>query len=500
MSRAPFAALRMVLATLLAGFALAGELKVHIVNVGWGSSVLLEGPSGVRVLLEGGDDKRAQALVDYLRSQQVPPGGIAHVLLGHNHADHGGGLAQVWRAGFVAATAKCYYNGSTHNAAQVQAWFAGAGGMPSVLQPSATPFLDLGDGAEVCCVASNGRTLSPASATSQSPDENDNSIGLLIRYHGFHYLWTSDMGGYSDDGCSGRSSLQANREVPMIEAMLAAGLIQEGGVEVLHVGHHGSESSCAPAYVRHAHPLVAVLSTGRGQSSGWDLPRKAVVDRILLATGPGSCTGFAEAPLVLQTEDGDRNDQGKRSTSGYAVGNILVRTDGAQFWLSAQGEPSGIFIADGSTVDQERQAAGLKNAMDPRGRAFPVHGGAAPAPGAFLEVEPNDTRALANAVGDGAARIVGRFQNDADTDDWFALALLPGHTLAVDMTGPEGVDYDLFLYSKSGALLAKSEGDTATEHVAYKNTNVNTPKTVYVKVHRYGGASGDTPYTLALSR
>lgn len=361
-------------------FALAlhgGDLKIHVINVGWGSSVLVEGPSGKRVLLEAGHSNRVQKVVDYLtNTAKVPAGGIDTVILGHNHADHGSGLPTVWNAGFIAAAPTCYYNGSTNNASLVSTWFASLGKMPTAAAPSLAPLVDLGNGAGIYCIAAKGRTLASGSTASQSSDENDNSMGLLVKYGGFTYLWTSDMGGFEDDGCSGRSSAQADMETPMIQAAVAAGALKSGGVDVLAIGHHGSESSTNPEYVRVAAPSVAVIATGRGQSSSWDLPRTAVVDKVLASTGSGSCTGFAVAPLILQTEDGDRNDQGKRSTTGYAVGNVVVDSDGTQFWISANGDASTVNIADSSSVDMERASAGLTGTPDPRGRAFAVHGGA----------------------------------------------------------------------------------------------------------------------------
>ncbi len=374
---------------LLAGWAcslalLGGDLKIHVINVGWGSSVLVEGPTGTRVLLDAGHTNRAQKVVDYLQNvAKVPSGGIQYVVLGHNHMDHGGGLPSVFGAGLVAASPTCYYNGSTNNSSLVSSWFSTTGRLPDAAVPSTTPLIDLGGGARIYCAAALGRTLAAGSTAGQSSDENDNSLGLVVAYGGFSYLWTSDMGGFENDGCSGRTSGQADLETPMLQAAIAAGVVKPAGVDVLEIGHHGSESSSNPDYLRLAKPSVCVISTGRGQSSGWDLPRTAVVDNVLLGTGSGSCTGFTKAPLVLQTEDGDRNDQGKQSHSGYAVGNVVIDSDGSQFWVNANGDPSTINISDSSTVGAERAAAGLTGTADLRGRAFPVHG-SAPLPGLTL--------------------------------------------------------------------------------------------------------------------
>ena len=153
----------------------------------------------------------------------------------------------------------------------------------------------------------------------------------------------------------------------MIRAISPGGahpLLGPRGLDVLHLGHHGSESSTHPLFVRLTQPTVALLSTGAGQNSEWALPYRQTVDGVLLS-GLSGCAGV-EAPLLLQTEDGDQNAGNQRSTSGYAVGNITVRTDGTRFWVgcnSLNGDvPS---IAEG-TLRSERRGAGLARGKERR--------------------------------------------------------------------------------------------------------------------------------------
>ena len=465
--------LRPLLSLLLALAAQGGDLKIHVINVGWGSSVLVEGPTGTRALLEAGHTNRAQNVVNYLQNvAHVPSGGISYVVLGHNHTDHGGGLNAVWSAGFIASSPHCYYDGSTNNASLVSGWFSGLGRMPDVAAPSLVPLIDLGGGAQIYCIAARGQNLASGSAPSQSSDENDNSMGLVIKYGNFTYLWTSDMGGFELDGCSGRSSAQADLETPMIQAAIAAGALAQGGVDVLEVGHHGSESSTNPDYVKAAHPSVAIISTGRGQSSGWDLPRVAVVDNVLL----GAC-GFSPSPLVLQTEDGDRNDQGKRSTSGYAVGNIVVDSDGTQFWVSANGDPSTVNIADSSTVALERSNAGLVNTADPRGRAFAVHGGTSggntvtttiTTPASNVTVASGASQAFSGSATDSSATATLSYAWSFG-DGATATGASTSHTYT--NTGTSSVAYTATLTATDSTGAKGSASRTVTDSPVGKNTD-----------------------------
>jgi len=60
---------------LLPSIAVAQQLEIHYINVGWGSSVLVRGPNGTTVLIEAGNTgKGTSRVVPYLQSI-----GIEHV-------------------------------------------------------------------------------------------------------------------------------------------------------------------------------------------------------------------------------------------------------------------------------------------------------------------------------------------------------------------------------------------------------------------------------------
>ncbi len=117
----------------------------------------------------------------------------------------------------------------------------------------------------------------------------------------------------------------------------------------------------------------------------------------------------------------------------------------------------------------------------------------------YNEVESNNTIATANAVPATATKIVGYIGSSTD-NDYFAVAVGAGRTLAVGMTGPTGstYDYDLYFYNAAGTSLASGTGSTTTENVSW--TNGATATTVYVAVKRYAGSSTTTPYNLTVSR
>lgn len=154
--------------------------------------------------------------------------------------------------------------------------------------------------------------------------------------------------------------------------------------------------------MNYSQPAVALISTGAGQSGGWNFPRIDVVEKVLL--GGGSCITAAPA-LVLQTEEGSVAGA-QTSFAGYSVGNIKVVTDGIKdFTVSADGQvnqgPSEVaaaglprtFALDDVTPTRSTDVTGFKlrqqnstyNYIVPAGTRVP-HGG-------YLIIARNASRA-----------------------------------------------------------------------------------------------------------
>src|SRR5437763_5793045 len=250
---------------------LAQQLEIHYIDVGWGGSVFVKGPDGTTVLMEAGNTgKGTQYVIPYLQSIGVmPANGFDYMIGGHQHCDHIGGLDEVINAGYNVRI-KQYSNGSSYASTCVDGWNAAAAtttaGAP-VAMPVGT-VIPLGNGATMTCVARNGSIIGGGSVA--VTDENDRSIALLIKYGGFDYLWASDLGGGSD-ACTGRSTAQLDVETSVITAISPGGahpLISAGGIDLMHVNHHGSESSSNPTYFNMAKPAVAIAGVCAGDETG----------------------------------------------------------------------------------------------------------------------------------------------------------------------------------------------------------------------------------------
>lgn len=394
------------LSTFLAGclFVLQGSaqnLEIHVINVGWGQSTFIKGPgpTGKTVLLEAGNTgKGSGEVVPYLQSiGHAPSAGFDYTVVGHQHCDHAGGMDEVINAGYNVRV-RNYDNGSSYSSSCITGWDSAAAtttaGTPVAMTRGEV--IDLGGGATLTCVVVRGQVIGGPNVSVSN--ENDLSIGLLLSYGGFDYFWASDLGGGADDGaCTGRSTSQLNVETTVINAISPGGaspLISAGGIDVLHVSHHGSESSTNNDLFDGAVPAVAVISTGAGQTSGWDLPRRDVVENVLL--GQASCVA-APPTYVLQTEEGSPTGS-LTSFAGYCVGDIKITTDGIS-----------LFTVDGNgNVNQgpnEKTAAGLPQSftIDDAGGGgdtqSPTTSITAPASGATVSGTTNVTASASDNVG-----------------------------------------------------------------------------------------------------
>jgi beta-lactamase superfamily II metal-dependent hydrolase len=320
----------------IAQFQPSGLLEIHYINVGQGGSTLIIGPDGTRILYDFGKVSGHRDIVPYLRDQVglAAQDGIHFTIVSHRDTDHYVGYRKVIEAGYDVLVAN-YDPGSPKRSSTIDRdWLTPAASTtagPVQPIPVGLP-IALGDGAVAIVMAANGRVYGDPTPV-EVENENDRSVSLFISYGNFQYILDGDLGGGKED-CSDHDTDQVNVQTRVAESLLALGLMsRDHGVDVLHVAHHGSESSTPSSYFNLMRPEVGLISVGLNQGSFLH-PREDVVDGILLA-GPmrdaSECV-FTAPPLLelLQTEDGKAGSSttGRTSFSGKTVGNIKLVTDG----------------------------------------------------------------------------------------------------------------------------------------------------------------------------
>jgi beta-lactamase superfamily II metal-dependent hydrolase len=343
-----------VTASLAWSFTPSGLLEIHYIDVGWGTSVLVIGPDGTRMLMDGGRQGQGSAhVIPYMESLGLMPvDGLTYILSSHLHSDHIAGLTEVMNGGYNVSNA-VYYNGSDYSNSYVSAFRAAANNTTAgpIRVLALGTVIQLGDSATATCVCANGYVIGQGFIPGSQADENDRSIGILIKYGRFEYLFAGDLGGgEGDNSCTHRTTSQVNVETNLARAIMPTGvhpLLTADGVEVLHVNHHGSESSTNSDYMNLLTPKIACIATGSGQSPDYMFPRVDIMN-VLLSND--YCI-TADPAIVLQNEEGYPAGS-LTSYAGYCVGNFKITTSGvANYTVSADG-----LVTEGP---DERIAAGL---------------------------------------------------------------------------------------------------------------------------------------------
>jgi competence protein ComEC len=261
-------ALALALAFVSAVQAPDGRLHVTILDIGQGDAILVEAPSGATMLVDGGPDpdrtlrRLGGALPFHHRTIDV-------LVLTHPHQDHVAGLVSVvdrYEVGMLLHAGIPFDNPAN---AQLMADVADGRVSVTLARAGQTVWLDAVTSVEI---------VYPTDADAASPlpdgDINNGSVVAILRMGAFAALLTGDA------------------EAPIEAALLARGTVPD--VDVLKVGHHGSESSTTAAFLEAARPEVAVISAGLDNEYGH--PARATLETL----------GTVAALSIFRTDlDGD---------------------------------------------------------------------------------------------------------------------------------------------------------------------------------------------------
>ena len=231
-----------------------GTVEIVFLDVGQGDALAIRSPGGRWILVDTGPrsqtyDACARVVLPYLRRRGVVR--IEALVLTHPDLDHIGGAEAVVEAldvGYVLdpaqATGKDAYVGVLEAASRNAVPWLGARRDISITF----------DGVQISVLYPNGLTPVSYGGT----DSNAQSVVLLVRYGEFEALLTGDA------------------PVAVEEAILDD---LPSDLEVLKVGHHGSNTSTSPLLLAQTSPEVAVISVGARNRYGH--PHSDVLNRII---------------------------------------------------------------------------------------------------------------------------------------------------------------------------------------------------------------------------
>lgn len=311
-----------------------GTWRVHLIDVGTGLAILVEGADFALLYDAGTNDpgETPRRVLDHLAAALgpsgddlcVPPGAapppsrraIDHVVLSHPHLDHASALdlvlhcydvRHVWDAGrvhhavfyrdFVAAVARG--RGLTYHTAAPPPddrtlTIKGI----DVTVPTTVTWQTFSEGDVVALGAGARFTLLHAEAKAHS-DPNRNSVVIALELGATRVLLTGDA----------ESGPRADPSAALgdVEGHLVERHARAIDADILQVGHHGSKTSSRRAFLEAVSPTLALISAGPRRYKGRTLPDPEVLAALAAigatvlrtdehdatcAGGPGGCDSW----------------------------------------------------------------------------------------------------------------------------------------------------------------------------------------------------------------
>lgn len=250
--------------------AVEGNFKIVIFDVGEGDSSLIIAPNGEAALIDTGPagswDARIKPFLD--DDSYVD---LRYLIITHGDNDHNGDVAKV---------------------------------PIEPLDIKAGDLVSLGD-AEMKVIAKDCEYADGTAIDCDGTDDNAHSAVLLIGYKGFKCLVTGDLPG------GGGNPPYETIDMETKTAELA------GDIDVLHVGHHGSNTSTNQNLLDITTPEAAIISVGNNNDY-WH-PHASTIERLLNAN-----------VRIFQTETGWLKPEFDDNVS-VANGNITVEVRDGTF-------------------------------------------------------------------------------------------------------------------------------------------------------------------------
>lgn len=221
------------------------ELTVHYINVGQADATLFQYTDSVddyTILYDTGDWK-SDDVIQYLKDQSID--NIDLIVISHPDADHMGQLSEIVQNYDVE---EVWMSGNESSSDVFQR------GIETVLTSDAA-YDEPRAGEEFSIGPMDIAVLHPSEITGET---NEESLSLLFSYKDIELLFTGDA-----DKDAEKQMLQTNSNIQ---------------ADILHLGHHGSNTSSNATFIHEVNPKVAIFSAAADSPYGH--PHEEVVSLI----------------------------------------------------------------------------------------------------------------------------------------------------------------------------------------------------------------------------
>ncbi len=277
----------------------AGTYRIHLIDVGTGLSILVQG-SDFNLLYDAGTNDKSEKparVIAYLKraigasGDDLCEGGakdrktIDDVVLSHPHFDHASALDLVVHCYTIK---DIYDSGRVNDAVFYRAFLEAVAKSPAMYHTAADVPTDhtvgvkgteiqipnwqrFSEGDAVRLGESAKFTILHAEAK-KLPDPNQNSVVIAVELGAVRLLLVGDAeSGPREDPSASPGD---------VEAFLIENHPEEIRAEILQVGHHGSKTSSRHAFIEAVHPSLALVSSGPKVYGHTVLPDHEVIEEL----------------------------------------------------------------------------------------------------------------------------------------------------------------------------------------------------------------------------
>ena len=211
----------------------SSKLALHFIDVGQADSMLGILPNGETILIDAGNREDGNAIVSYIKKQQIKK--IDYLIATHPHEDHIGGLAEVINSFDIGSI---YMPKASNNTKTFE----------NALLAIKNKGLKVTTARAGVSILNNDNLKIELLAPTSDYYENMNSYSAVtkITFGNTSFLLTGDADNIS--------------EGEMFKYNLKA--------DVLKVGHHGSSTSTSAEFLKAVAPKFAIVSVGKGNTYG----------------------------------------------------------------------------------------------------------------------------------------------------------------------------------------------------------------------------------------